>query len=357
MNDSFARLRHQIDQVDAQLLQLLNKRAALSLEVGKIKAKDKFPILNPKREKDLVLNLERQNTGPLPNDHLRRIYREIMSSSRRLQAPLTVAYLGPKGTFSYYAGVEALGSSLDYIPQRDLESVFQAVAFGKTRLGIVPFENSLKGGVGQSMDLFLRYDVSIQAETCSRISHCLHGQAQDLESVSHVFSHPQALAQCTRWLRNAVPQAELVPTESTGAAVESALQYPGGAVIGHINLGSKAPLRCLAQDIQDEPDNWTRFLILTRHPYAGEARDKTSLLLTLSNKPGTLQRVLSILSDAGINMTKLESRPLPLEKWKYAFFIDVQADLSVPEAQPVMARLREQSQSLRVLGSYTTWAA
>ncbi|GAU08451.1 prephenate dehydratase [Desulfoplanes formicivorans] len=357
MNEPFGKLRHQIDEVDSQLLQLLNKRAALSLEVGTIKAKGKFPILNPKREKDLVLNLERLNTGPLPNEHLRRIYREIMSSSRRLQAPLTVAYLGPKGTFSYYAGVEALGSSLDYIPQRDLESVFQAVAFGKTRLGIVPFENSLNGGVGQSMDLFLRYDVSIQAETYSRISHCLHGRTQDLESVSHIFSHPQALAQCTRWLRNTVPQAELVPTVSTGAAVELALQHPGGAVIGHVTLGSGATLRCLAQDIQDEPDNWTRFLILTRQPYAGEARDKTSLLLTLPDKPGALQRVLTIFSEAHINMTKLESRPLRFEKWKYAFFIDVQADLSVPDAQPVMDRLRDQSQSLRVLGSYTTWSA
>jgi len=355
MNDPFAGLRHSIDEVDAQLLQLLNKRAELSLQVGTIKSKGNFPILNPKREKDLILNLEHINAGPLPNEHLRSIYREIMSSSRRLQAPLTVAYLGPKGTFSYYAGVEALGSSLDYIPQRDLESVFQAVSFGKTQLGIVPFENSLNGGVGQSMDLFLRYDVSVQAETYSRISHCLHARSRDLESVTHVFSHPQALAQCTRWLRNTVPQAELVPTESTGAAVDSALDHPGGAVIGHVSLGSGETLRCLAQDIQDEPDNWTRFLILTKHPYAGESRDKTSLLMTLPDTPGALQRILAIFSDAGINMSKLESRPLRLEKWKYAFFIDLQTDLTDPETAPVLDKLRDQAQSLRILGSYTTW--
>ncbi|MGX9364497.1 prephenate dehydratase [Desulfoplanes sp. PS50] len=355
MIDPFARLRQSIDEVDAQLLELLNKRATLSLEVGTIKSKGSFPILNPKREKELVLNLEKNNPGPLPNDHLRRIYREIMSSSRRLQAPLTVAYLGPKGTFSYYAGVEALGSSLDYIPQRDLESVFQAVAFGKTQLGIVPFENSLNGGVGQSMDLFLRYDVSIQAETYSRISHCLHGRTRDLDGVTHVFSHPQALAQCTRWLKNTLPQAELIPTSSTGASVEAALEHPGGAVIGHISLSSNETLRCLAQDIQDEPDNWTRFLILTKHPYAGESRDKTSLLLTLPDKPGALQQILSIFSQAGINMTKLESRPLRPEKWKYAFFIDVQTDLTIPEHRNVMETLRDQAQSLRILGSYTSW--
>jgi chorismate mutase/prephenate dehydratase len=355
MTDPFTRLRQSIDAVDAQLLELLNKRATLSLEVGEIKSKGNFPILNPKREKDLILHLEQINPGPLPHDHLRRIYREIMSSSRRLQAPLTVAYLGPKGTFSYYAGVEALGSSLDYIPQRDLESVFQAVAFGKTQLGIVPFENSLNGGVGQSMDLFLRYEISIQAETYSRISHCLHGRTRDLEKVTHVFSHPQALAQCTRWLRNAVPQAELVPTASTGASVEAALEHPGGAVIGHISLGSNETLRCLAQDIQDEPDNWTRFLILTKHPYAGESRDKTSLLLTLPDKPGALQQILSIFSQAGINMTKLESRPLRLEKWKYAFFIDLQTDLTGPKQRTVLDTLRNQAQSLRILGSYTSW--
>ncbi|WP_462324447.1 prephenate dehydratase [Desulfoplanes sp.] len=355
MNDPFAGLRHSIDEVDSQLLALLNKRAELSLQVGTVKNKGNFPILNPKREKDLILNLENINTGPLPNEHLRSIYREIMSSSRRLQAPLTVAYLGPKGTFSYYAGVEALGSSLDYVPQRDLESVFQAVAFGKTQLGIVPFENSLNGGVGQSMDLFLRYGVSVQAETYSRISHCLHCTSGDLDGVTHVFSHPQALSQCTGWLRNAVPQAELVPTESTGAAVESALEYPGGAVIGHISLGSGETLRCLAQDIQDEPDNWTRFLILAKHPYAGESRDKTSLLMTLPDKPGSLQRILAIFSDAGINMTKLESRPLRLERWKYAFFIDLQTDLTDPATTTVMDQLRDQAQSLRILGSYTTW--
>jgi chorismate mutase/prephenate dehydratase len=356
MTDPFARFRQSIDEIDARLLELLNERAALSLEIGEIKSQGNFPVLNPKREKDLVFHLEQINPGPLPNDHLRRIYREIMSSSRRLQAPLNVAYLGPKGTFSYYAGVEALGSSLDYIPQRDLESVFQAVAFGKTQLGIVPFENSLNGGVGQSMDLFLRYEVSIQAETYSRISHCLHGRTKDLDGVTHVFSHPQALAQCTRWLRNSVPQAELVPTVSTGASVEAALEHPGGAVIGHVSLSANEDLRCLARDIQDEPDNWTRFLILTRHPYAGESRDKTSLLLTLPDKPGALQQILSIFSRAGINMTKLESRPLRLEKWKYAFFIDVQTDLTVPELRQVLTTLRDQAQSLRILGSYTTWA-
>ncbi|MDD4650495.1 MAG: prephenate dehydratase [Desulfoplanes sp.] len=355
MSDPFAALRHSIDEVDAKLLELLNQRASLSLDIGTIKSRGKFPILNPKREKDLVADLKAHNAGPLPNAHLERIYCEIMSSSRRLQAPLTVAYLGPKGTFSYYAGVESLGRSLDYIPQRDLESVFQAVSFGKTQLGIVPFENSLNGGVGQSMDLFLRYQVSIQAETYSRINHCLHGTAKDLDSVTRIFSHPQALAQCTRWLRTSVPHAELVPTVSTGAAMDAVLTQPGAALIGHSSLSNHEGMRCLARDIQDEPDNWTRFLILTKDPYVGESRDKTSLLLTLPDRPGILQQVLTFLSEAGINMTKLESRPLRYEKWKYAFFIDVQSDLTSPEAEPVLEKIRAISQTVRILGSYTTW--
>ena len=353
MSDLFAGLRGSIDTVDAQLLELLNKRAALSLEIGEIKKQGQFPVLNSKREKELIADLEAHNAGPLPAAHLKRIYREILSSSRRLQAPLAVSYLGPKGTFSYYAGVECLGRSLDYIPQRDIECVFQAVAFGKTPLGLVPFENSLNGGVGQSMDLFLRYDVSIQAETFSRISHCLHSTAKDLDSVTRVFSHPQALAQCTQWLRASLPQAELLPTVSTGAAMDQVLTQPGTALIGHASLANQEGVRCLASDIQDAPDNWTRFLILAKEPYSGEARDKTSLLLTLPDRPGSLHQVLSILVEAGINMTKLESRPLRYEKWKYAFFIDLQSD--VIGIEPVLEKIRAIAQTVRVLGSYTTW--
>ncbi len=355
MSDLFAGLRGSIDEVDAQLLELLNKRAALSLEIGEIKSRGRFPILNPTREKELIADLEAHNAGPLPDAHLKRIYREILSSSRRLQAPLAVSYLGPKGTFSYYAGVEYLGRSLDYIPQRDLESVFQAVAFGKTQLGIVPFENSLNGGVGQSMDLFLRYEVSIQAETCSRISHCLHSTAKDLDSVTRIFSHPQALAQCTRWLRTSMPQAELIPAASTGAAMDQILVQPGTALIGHSSLADQDGVRCLASDIQDEPDNWTRFLLLGKEPYTGASRDKTSLLVTLPDRPGSLHQVLRIFSEAGVNMTKLESRPLKYEKWKYAFFIDLQSD--VADVEPVLERIRAVAQTVRVLGSYTTWNA
>lgn len=346
-------LRDQIDDIDQELLALLNKRAACSQEVGRIKAGAQDLIFKPFREKEVLQKLTQANPGPLPEAHLQAIYREVFSSSRSLQRPQQVAYLGPEGTFSYFAGLQFLGHSVDFTPSQDLTAVFQAVHSRECELGIIPLENSLQGTVGQSLDLFLRYEVFIQAELSSRISHCLMGAVEDVALVETVFSHPQPLAQCGDWLRGHLPKAKIIPMESTAAAARRVAEEGGrAAAIGHSGLANLHSLHILARNIEDLPDNWTRFVIIGASPVKQETRDKTSMLFTLPDKPGVLVRVLMVLSALGINMKKLESRPLRGERWQYVFFVDVEADLEEASYRGALDAMREHCHTLRILGSY-----
>lgn len=348
-------VRDEIDDVDRHILELLSRRAALSLEVGRIKAGNKDIIFKPFREKEVMQALLAKSDGTLPEEHLRSIYREIFSSSRSLQRPQRVSYLGPEGTFSYFAGVEFLGRSVEYIPMPDLHAVFRAVHSRETELGVIPLENSLQGTVGQGLDCFLRYEAFIQSEIFFRISHCLLTKATSLSQVRSVYSHPQPLAQCNGWLRANLPSANIIPTESTAAAATRVAEMddPGAAAIGHAGLGPLLGLPPLAQGIEDLPDNWTRFVIIGPTPAMNKgARDKTSMLFTLPDKPGSLVTVLQLLAREGINMKKLESRPLRGEKWKYVFFVDVECDLEQERYRKVLDELGHACHTLRVLGSY-----
>lgn len=362
-----AEIRARIEEVDSRLLPLLNERAALSLEVGRIKAHDPGIIFKPLREREVLDNLARQNTGPLPDTHLRAIWSEILSSSRALQRPQHVAYLGPEGTFSYFAGVEYLGHSAIFHPCNDLAQVFEEVAGGQCELGVVPLENSLQGTVGVSFDLFLSHDVHIQAELFSRISHCLLSNAGSLAEVRTVYSHPQPLAQCGGWLRAHLPNAALVPVESTAAAARRAQGEPGAAAIGNGRLADLTGLAILARRIEDQAGNWTRFVIIgpqaaraqlggaMRTPVPGHTgADKTSLLFTLPDKSGALSAVLDLLARHQINMRKLESRPLRGQCWKYVFFADVESDLEAPQYAELLQKLHETCTSFRILGCYPT---
>ena len=365
--DRLAAIRTEIDAVDQDLLSLFNRRAALSREVGHIKADVPGIIFKPVREKEVLDSLAARNPGPLPEDHLRAIWREIFSSSRALQRPQNVAYLGPEGTFSYFAGVEYLGHAATFHPCNDLTQVFEEVSSGNCELGVVPLENSLQGTVGVSFDLFLKHDVFIQAELFSRISHCLLSNAPSLAAVRTVYSHPQPLAQCGGWLRAHLPNAGLVPVESTAAAAQRAAQPDQGhtAAIGHGKLADLMGLGILASRIEDEPGNWTRFVIIgpgdarsgsrTGGPQPGHTgADKTSLLFTTADKAGALSSVLDLLAVNGINMRKLESRPLRGQRWKYVFFADVESDLEDPRYAPLLETLHEVCTSFRILGSYPT---
>ncbi len=358
-----AEIRSEIDRVDQELLRLFNARAALSVEVGQIKSKDHDLVFKPLRERELLDKLARQNPGPLPEEHLRAIWREILSSSRALQRPQTIAYLGPEGTFSYFAAREQLGHAAIFRPCRDIGEIFEEVSEGTSELGLVPLENSLQGTVGVSFDLFLKHEVRIEAELFSRISHCLLSNAGSLAKISKIYSHPQPLAQCGIWLRTHLPNAALIPVESTAAAAIRAAKDPEAAAIGDSRLGDIASLAILARRIENEPGNWTRFVLVAKgagikksHAQTAQAArgkaDKSSILFTLPDKPGSLSDVLKLLAKAKVNMRKLESRPMHGQPWKYVFFADVETDLNAPRHAKLLESLADACQSFQILGCY-----
>lgn len=357
------KIRDEIDQVDRQLLELFNRRAALSKEVGEIKARDESSVFKPRRERELLDKLAARNPGPLPDNHLRAIWKEILSSSRALQRPQNIAYLGPEGTFSYFAGLDYLGHSAKFFPCRDIAQIFEEVTSGQCDLGVVPLENSLQGTVGVSFDLFLKNNVSIEAELYSRISHALLSNAGELAAIERVYSHPQPLAQCGGWLRSHLPQAALIPVESTAAAAIRAAEDSKAAAIGNVKLAAMRNLDVLARRIEDDQGNWTRFVIIAPDSRAGmpinqdaqRARpgaDKASLLFTLPDKPGTLANVLDILARHGVNMRKLESRPMSGQPWRYVFFCDVEGDIYQEGHAELLDELAHACTSFRILGCY-----
>lgn len=358
--------RARIDALDLKLLELLNERSALSKEVGRIKSSGKSAVFKPQREEEILKRLSAHNQGPLPEAALKCIWREIFSSSRSLQNPLRVAYLGPEGTFSYFAGVEYLGHSARFRPCNDLQQVFEEVNATTCDLGVVPLENSLQGTVGVSFDLFSKFPVVIQAELYSHISHCLLTQEESLSAIKIVYSHAQPLAQCSMWLRSHLPQARLIPVESTAAAAAKVVGVPGTASIGNGNLAEMYRLNILARRIEDATGNWTRFVIIARdgeqnrlgslplQKASSKGNTKTSLLFTLSDKPGALSSVLNLFAEHNINMRKLESRPMTGQCWKYFFFADVETDLLREEYRNVLRELDAQCTNFRVLGSYPT---
>ncbi len=345
-------IRRQIDKIDSDLLKLLNQRAGLCREVGGIKSQSNESVFKPFREKEVLGRLKSENPGVLPEDHLHAIYREILSSSRRLQQPQKVVYLGPEGTFSYFAGLEYLGHSADFKPCHSLKDVFQKVSDKEAELGIIPFENSLQGSVGQILDMFMGFDVYIQAEVFCKISHSLLSKEHHLDSVQTVYSHPQALEQCADWIKSHLLDVRLVPMESTASAARKVMAEQNSAAIGHEKLGEMLGLNILQKKIEDLPDNWTRFMIIGATFPEGGHQDKTSLLFTLPDRSGALVSVLTLLAQQGINMKKLESRPIRTEKWGYLFFADLECDLSGKTYNELKKELANACHNLRILGSY-----
>lgn len=362
---SLAALRREIDAVDDELLTLLNRRAELSVRVGQWKRSEgqALAVFQPSREREVLDGLLRRNAalgGALPDQAVEHVWREIFSSSRALQQPLRVAFLGPQGTFSHMAALECLGHSADMRPMNDFHTVFREVAAARCDLGLVPLENSLHGTVGQNFDLFAEHAVHVVREHYSRITNCLMSAEESLDRVRRVYSHPQPLGQCAGWLRAHLPGVPLLPEESTAAAAGRAADEEGAAAIGHPGLASMLNLRVLAAPLEDSADNWTRFVLIA--PGGAEAVTaradlpdeglKTSLLFTVPHRPGTLVAALNVLAGGGVNMTKLESRPMRGAAWQYVFFVDTGCDLLHPAHQEVMNALRAACQSVRILGVY-----
>lgn len=352
-NANLVELRKRIDALDKQLLELLNQRAGCSLEVGAIKAMSGGAILHPGRERELLDHLMSQNKGPLPNTHLRAIYREILSSSRALQKELRVGYVGPEGNFSHMAGIEYLGSSLDFMPFSSLEELFSAVANKACELGIVLLESSRQGSLAETIDLFATNKVSIQAEWFSRNMLSLFSREDSMASIHTVYAPPHLLAQCAGWLKRSLPKAKQIPVESTLAGAHAVREEAGSAAIGHNNLALRLGLHVLATQIEDYASTWTRFCLIGQQGTQTDPKaDKSSVLFSLPDAPGSLGTVLKCFSDAGVNLSKLESRFIAQDHNTYMFFADIACNLHGQDCPNLLENIRNCCQTLHILGTY-----
>jgi chorismate mutase / prephenate dehydratase len=356
MAHSLSDLRVAIDAVDRELLALLNRRAALANEVGEIKRAEGSPVFRPEREAQVINNLEAANPGPLKNQNVATIWREIMSACRALEAPQRVAYLGPAGTFSEQAAVHFFGSSIDHVPCVSFDEVFQAATAGTAQFGVVPIENNSEGAVTRVLDLLLQSPLHIVGETSLLVRHHLLRLENKLDGIEVVLAHPQALAQCQNWLNKHLPEAERRAVASNAEGARLAATNPGWAAIASERAGSAFGLHIAAHAIQDDAFNRTRFAVVClpqvlQAPQAS-GRDCVSLVVSVPNRPGAVHDILVPLKQHGVSMTRFESRPARSGQWEYYFFIDVEGHPSQAHVAAALDDLRQLCAFYKVLGTY-----
>jgi len=349
-------LRAKIDRIDAQLLSLLNRRARLAIAVGERKSGQKRAAYAPEREKRILQRLIRLNDGPLTGDSVRSIFREVISHCLALEKPLQVAFLGPDGTFSQQAARDQFGSRAQLVPVPSVEAVFDEVERGRVHYGVVPVENSTEGVVAQTLDRFVTSPLTIKAEVLLRVDHCLLAREANPHRLRRVVSHPQSLAQCRGWLAQHYPGVPLEAVASNAVAAAVSARDPGTAAIAGRGAALRYRLRIVAANIQDQPNNFTRFLVISGDGRSDPTHDdKTSVLFSVPHEPGALYRVLQPFARHRINLSTIESRPLKGRAWEYVFFLDLAGHADEPAMAKALAALRRRSVFVKVLGSYPAW--
>ena len=351
-----ADLRVQIDQLDAQLLTLLNQRAHLAESVGDIKRAEGSPFFRPDRVAQVLEKIQSNNLGPLKNQHVASIWREIMSACLALEAPQRVAVLGPVGTFCEQAAIEFFGSAAELIYCNNFDEVFHATSAGTAQYGVVGVENSTEGAVARSLDLFLRTPVHVIGEVSLLVRHNLLRQSASVEGIEVVLAHPQALGQCQEWLNKHLPNAERRAVASNAEGARLAATHPEWAGLASERAASEFGLHVVAHAIQDEAYNRTRFAIislpqtLATPPASG--KDCTSLVVSVPNKPGAVHDLLMPLKVNGVSMTRFESRPAKSGQWEYYFYIDLDGHISQPHVAQALKELQGLCAFYKVIGSY-----
>ncbi|HMA07162.1 MAG TPA: prephenate dehydratase [Ramlibacter sp.] len=356
MGQDLSRLRIEIDAIDRQLLELLNRRASLANEVGEVKRAEGSPVFRPEREAQVINGLQDANPGPLKNANVATIWREIMSACRALEAPQRVAYLGPVGTFSEQAAVQFFGSTIEHVPCVSFDEVFHAATAGTADFGVVPVENNSEGVVTRSLDLLLQSPLHIVGEISLLVRHQLLRLANSIEGIEVVLAHPQALAQCQSWLNKHLPQAERRAVASNAEGARLAATNPAWAAIASERAGSAFGLHVAAHAIQDDPFNRTRFAVVCL-PQVLEApqasgKDCVSLVVSVPNRPGAVHDILVPLKQHGVSMTRFESRPARSGQWEYYFYIDVEGHPSQPHVAAALKDLQSLCAFYKVLGTY-----
>jgi len=343
--------RKAIDKLDAQIVRLLNERTKHVFAIGEIKLKAGEEIYAPHRERAVLHRLCKLNAGPITNDSLRAIYREIMSSALSLEKSLTIAYLGPEATFTHQAAIRRFGSSLRYAAQKTISDVFAEVSKNRADYGVVPVENSTEGVVTHTLDMFVDSDLKIVAQIILPVQQCLLSKSPR-KQIRKLFAHPQSLAQCRGWVQNNLPHVEIIETSSNARSAELAAKEKDTAAIAGILAAEKYGLPVLEQDIQDNAANATRFLVLGRQCSPPTGKDRTSLMVSITDKVGALHHALAAFRRYRINLTKIESRPSKRKAWEYFFFIDCDGHRQDRKVEKAIAHLEQECSFVKVLGSY-----
>ncbi len=352
-DDKLAGLRNRIDALDEQIQDLINARAECAREVAAVKADEgeDTHFYRPEREASILRRVSERNTGPLPDDEMVRLFREIMSACLALEKPLTVAYLGPAGTFTQAAALKQFGHSVQTLALDSLDDVFREVAAGAADYGVVPVENSTEGVISHTLDLFQQSQLTICGEVELRIHHHLLASRSDVK-ITRVLAHQQALAQCHGWLESNLPDAEHVAVGSNAEAAQLVSSDDSAAAIASDMAAELYGLVIVEPNIEDQPDNTTRFLVIGSQAALPSGDDKTSLLISVNNKPGALYKMLQPIAQHKISMTRIESRPSRQAMWEYVFYIDVDGHRDDAAVAAALAALENEAFAVKVLGSY-----
>jgi len=348
---SLSEHRHAIDQLDEQIVKLLNERTRHVLAIGEIKLAAGEEIYAPHRERAVFERVCARNSGPMTDEQLRTIYREIMSSALALEKTMTIAYLGPEATFTHQAAIKRFGSSLKYIAQKTIADVFTEVSKHRADYGVVPVENSTEGVVTHTLDMFVDSDLKIVSQIVLRVQQCLMSNSPR-KQIKKLFIHPQSFAQCRGWIQNHLPRVEIIETSSNARSAELAAKEKGAAAIGGLLAAEKYRLQVLEQDIQDNAANATRFLVLGRQCSPPTGDDRTSLMVSVADKAGALHQAIAAFRRFKINLTKIESRPSKRKAWEYFFFIDCQGHAQDKKVAKAIDLLGTHCNFVKILGSY-----
>ena len=349
-----SKLRNKIDAIDERILGFLNQRARVTLTIGKIKAKHKSSTYVPNREKQIYDHISGINKGPLSNNALNAIYREIMSGALSLEKSIKIAYLGPPATFTHLAALKKFGSSLNYYPCNSITEIFTEVERDRADYGVVPIENSIEGAINHTLDMFIDSDLVICSEISLEISHNLMGRCP-ITKIRRVYPTPQVFGQCRMWLESNLPSVELTEVSSTTKAAEIAAEQKNSAAIASSLAAKCYGLNILAESIEDSSHNITRFLVIGKVQSAATKKDKTSIMFSVKDAPGALHDVLVPFKKNGINMTKIESRPSKKKAWEYYFFVDLEGHAGSPKVKKALMQLGAQTDVFKILGSYPAY--
>jgi len=358
INKKLLEIRDCIDSIDDEMLELLSKRAACAEEVGKVKraaGETDIWFYRPEREAQILNRVSDNNKGPLANERITAIYREVISSCLALEQSIKVAFLGPEGTFSQEASQKHFGQAVETVPMGSIGQVFKEVENGTVDYGVVPIENSTEGVISYTLDVFMNSPLKISGEVKLRIHQNLMTHAatgDDWKKVERIYSHQQSLAQCREWLDNNLPNAERIPVSSNTEAARQAQEDKGSAAIAGVLAANTYSLKIAQKNIEDSKDNTTRFLVIGKQDVPPSGTDKTTLMISAKNRAGALYHLLAPLASNGLDMTRIESRPSRNANWEYYFFMDVNGHIQDENVAKALKELGEEAELLRVLGSY-----